>query len=1033
MFNFKKKKKKNVLEPDFFLIDNLVVKKWIQIFIAKKMKISANIKFISCQKYLINFLETQNLYNTSFPSYFKKQDLIWILIFLEEKKKINLKFLKTTTLSKKTNFCILLATIFHTYLIDDPTNIFNWEKNLTSFQKNFIFQKKIWRKIIKYFKKKYKKLSFTKTLKKFISYSNFKKKNNNIPKRLFIFSTELFKPLNIFILMYLKKYTNIYILEYVSVLKDFLCYEIKKKKKLNLNYISSNNISDFFWSSQKKFFKIKRRKFFYISSNTILQIVQKKNLYFQKYNESNHFKNIQKNIFYSNQDNSFYISRSYSKREEVENIFNYLLIQFQNNITLQPHEILITSPNIKKYFIHINNIFKNFSIQNKFKIHKKNKYILKKKKILFIFKKILTLSFQEFEHEWIINLLDLSFIRKKFLIKKKEIKILYFLLEKIGKFWGYNKKHFKKMSLPYLPFHSWEYFIKRIITGILLKSKDKIWLDTLPYNIQSQKYKILLGHFINFLETLNKWRCLLSSTRNLKNWIVIIKKLIQEIFKIPEKWKKFFNMLHKNFLKNIQVGIFLNYKKKISIKILLNKNFLNLTPKKYYKNFFSGTINIGNINLSYNLPFKIICILGCHKLKDSTISKKNSITLFKKNFNILHDIYRNLKNKNFFFDTIMSTKKCLYLSYKISKNRNILLPMFLEELKEFFQNIFLLKKFQKKKTILNNIFISSENLSFKKNENLNSINFEKKKIIKKKYHINKKFSHSLNLKHLIKFWKSPIQYFFTEILNIKTNFYQNTTYSLNEPFLINPLNKYLINKKFLNMFLYKKKIKFEYFQKKSILPNNKLGKIYWKIEKKKMKNLSKKIIKKINIPKKLNFTLSLNKITLTGTIKNIHNFEIIRWIPLHLKTKNIMSLWLEHLTYSALGYQKESFLYSLDKKYLKFSIINKKKAQEYLLQYLNGYYMGIKKPLLLLESGIKWLNSIYFIKNNILKKKNINKNLKNKIFQKTWNGNFLYPGEKKNIYIQKIIPILTPEKIKKIKKISKYWWFPLLKSLYFIK
>ncbi|CUR53269.1 RecBCD enzyme subunit RecC [Buchnera aphidicola (Tuberolachnus salignus)] len=1027
------KKKKNIFKKEIFLIDDKILKKWIQIYIAKKNKISANIQFFSCQKYLLNILEEKNncILKKNF-SIFNQKDLIWILIILIEKKKIQINFLQNITYEKKIQFCTLLAKTFSQYIFEDPTYIFLFENkdyfNKKNSKKNL--QKKIWNILINFITKKHKKFSFSQMLQFFIKNNSLKKKSS---KRIFIFSNNIYKPLNIFILMILQKNIFIYLFEYVSIFKKFIWYNKNFQKKIDiLSSKYSKNFLFFFWKIQKKFFKKPRKKIFDITNKTILKTIQKKILYYK-----NTIIPKQKKII-NKIDNSIYFFHSCTKRTEVENVFKYLLDQFKKNPFLNPSDILITSLHIKKYFFYINTIFSSNLIKNSFLIYKKNKKFKTQENILFTLKNLLKLPLQEFKYHWVLNLLDLSLIRKKFFIKNNEISKLYALFENIGKYWGFDNEHFKKMSLPNLPFHSWEYFIKRIVVGLFLNTEYGIWSKILPYDVSTIQGRELLGKFINFLYILNNWRKILSKKYMLKNWIKILKKFVNEIFNITFKWKKFFYLICQNFFKNIKMGIFLNYKKKISINFLLKEKFLNLSTIKNYQNFFTGTINFGDLCTSHMLPFKIICILGCQKLIENNLNKKNFLTLFQYNKNIKYDIYKNLKHRNFFFNSVMSAKNILYLSYNIKKKLKKK-PIFIEELRKIIKNNFYILKKEKKTSILKKIFFSEKNTSYlqfkkniffkkKKDKNLN-FNCLKKSICVKKYYTN-----ILYIKDFIQFWKNPIKYFFKNSLKLNFNIHQKNDSHLEEPFLLNSLQKFFINEKTLNALINKKKIpQFENYQKKSVLPNSEIGKIYWKLEQKKINKLFQKIKKKIKKEKKIKIKYLYNKTYLQGTLKNIYNTQIIRWTHTILQPKHIISVWLEHLIYCTMGYRKNSLLYSLKSEILEFKILNSEKAKKYLNQYIQGYYTGIKKPILLLKSGIFWLEFLYshFKKKKYNKKKIYIQAEKN--FFSIWNNNIIFPGEKKDLYIEKIIPHLTSNIFKKIKKTSIYWWSPILKYTQFIK
>lgn len=89
----------------------------------------------------------------------------------------------------------------------------------------------------------------------------------------------------------------------------------------------------------------------------------------------------------------------------------------------------------------------------------------------------------------------------------------------------------------------------------------------------------------------------------------------------------------------------------------------------------------------------------------------------------------------------------------------------------------------------------------------------------------------------------------------------------------------------------------------------------------------------------------------------------------------------------------------------------------------------MQNPLLLTNSGIIWLNSVYNKKNQTISKNiEILKKSRKKMMN-VWEGNNWIQGEKHNLYLKKIIYTLDKKIESKICNVAKKWILPILKHI----
>jgi len=467
---------------------------------------------------------------------------------------------------------------------------------------------------------------------------------------------------------------------------------------------------------------------------------------------------------------------------------------------------------------------------------------------------------------------------------------------------------------------------------------------------------------------------------------------------------------------------------------------------------FCGKIIFCNDFILRNIPFKVIYILGMNE--KFVIQKK-----FNEKFDLIYknpricDPYIDNKCKYLFLETLLSAQKILIISYHTTSKKNnsnvnasyIVDQLFLYISKKFY----IFKKHYNKNKKNDTKMLFSHLYYFHTNEPYNIKNF----ILGYKYqsfnktwlnisqikntHKNHFFKNlrkieynNINISELITFWKNPIKYFFKKRLHITLNTI-NTINLYQENFGITKLNNYIISSNMIDYLLMRKNTNqlFLYYQYKGIIPRGNLGKIYWKNKLSIIKSLYNNIRLVKTKLKKKEFYININKYTLYGSLNNINTTGLLRWKPAIIQNKDMISLWLEHLVYCSIYQNGNSIILGLNNKCLTFEQLNTEQAKYLLNQYIMGYIEGMNIPILLTNSGINWLNSIYDKNNKTIsnEKKRIYES--NKKMITTWIGNNWQQGEKDDLYLNKIITTLDENNISNMCNIAKKWILPILKHI----
>ncbi|CAL4323036.1 RecBCD enzyme subunit RecC [Buchnera aphidicola (Chaitophorus sp. 3695)] len=1024
--SFIKKKNNNIFLKEIIIVEDKAMISFIENKISKILGINSNISYISIKKFIFNILK-KNIYNKKFL--FNESCILWELISLSPKYTKYFSFNKKDSDLIKFKYFKTLSKILYEYSIHRPNWIVDWEnKKYTILNKNntlYNIQKKIWNKII-YTKKIQKKYHIPYLIK------NFNKNNIqsiNLPNRLF-----LLNPCNYAFTYFkiLKKISNI------TEIYFFICTPFQNLNSLKKkNYNNSNSFISHWYKDH-----LKQIKYIF---NLTTNIKQK---YIINYNKTllgniqNQIKNIHTNNIlkkknnFSN-DDSISIHECHSYLREIEILYDNISYILNTNKNIEPKHIIVKTENIENYIPFIQSVFISENQKNKipFKIYKKK---FSNSKILYIFNKILELPENKFKSEKILNFLNFSFISKKFLINKKEFKIIKKWIKDTNIRWGIDQNHKKKIHHIPINQNTWNEGIKKIIMGYGVKNYI-LWKKILPYNINEKKEIKILEKILFFIKILKKWRKKLSTKKNIYSWKKIYLQIINDFFYLNVKQKKKIKYIEKEWniiLKNISNS---SYKKRISIKIIqyeINKKLKNILT--YNKNNYN-CITFSHFKNFRTIPFKITYILGMnyHEFPKKNIQKHENLLYIDKQNN---NYKKNSEEYFMFLELLYFTQKKIFISYINNSYDSIKNQSYSIILNQF--NIYIQENFFLKKDFFKNLLFIHPKYSFeRKNFHIknNFHSFHSKWILskntKKKISFKKNIKiplsykiKNIHIKNLLSFWNNPIKYFFHNRLKI---FYQREildNYN-QEPFYIDKKNHYLLSEKILNYMIFKKDLDslFKIISSMGILPHGNLGKTYLNYQFKKIKKIFIKI-KKMNISLKNKYIeFKINRYIIQGNLKNITEKGLLRWKSFNLNHYNKITFWIEHLIYCIQNGKYHSSYIGMNNK-ITFRNLKKDLAEKYLLKYILGYIQGLKKPIILTNTGLSWFHYMYDKKKKKISNKNkIIKYSKKKIID-IWNGNKYVLGEKKDPYIKKLYTLFHHNFIQKTCQTCKYWMLPIYEN-----
>ncbi len=696
--------RRSVFTPITIVTQTEGINLWLREYIAKKVGIAANINFITPNDIVFKIFQ---LLGGTYTETISRESLIWLLYKILGEKDFADHFPDQASYfqnpyhekdRKRMGMATKVADLFDQYQIYRQNVVLDWNNTpIRSHYQPQDWQEFLWKKI----KEETPKDIQDKTLVKEFIDQNIRKKElqeilQKVVPEIYLFGLSIF--------------TNYHL----DILK-------KAASAVQVHFFLLNPAPQIYWmddASDKQIAKWRSHKNskddFFLIGNPILtnwgkvlqntfRLMFRSEDIINNYNDSNIvtpkedtlLHKLQANIFYNNteenititetdlKDETLSIHSCYTIAAEVEALYQYLvhLVDYKK-VPLSARDISVMVSDIDKYEPYIRAIFDNAPYKFKYKIADVS--VADGDTIYSALSLLLELNEQDFTSEKVLQLLESSYIRKRF--KLDDVETIRALVKAANIRFGVEGNIEDETYIV-----SWRYGIERLMYGLcmsgeLLVNKDNqafYPLDIIEGN--NSQDVVCFSHFVEILvESMKRRRmartptdCIVYIQWLIENLLYQIEDVVDEDYYSLKEHLGLYSDLSNMELEEVPFDVF-------------RLNFLaSLDSAKRTSLFINDGITFCSLIPMRSVPFKVIALLGMTAKDFPRKEKPLSFSLLQQT-HMLGD--RNIKDsdKHLFLETLVSAKEYLYISYVgRSVKDNIVLPpsVLVEELMDYMQTL----------------------------------------------------------------------------------------------------------------------------------------------------------------------------------------------------------------------------------------------------------------------------------------------------------------------------------------------------------
>ncbi len=933
----------SVLTPEKILVQNPGMKRWLQQQIAQSTQVAANLDFPLPSRFIWDVFLSQ-FDDITDLSVYDADVLRWRIMQLLESSQSDHSFSVLNTYLQQDDHGIKcfqlaekLAALFDQYLVYRPNMIRGWEQGKPVRSSVEAWQSNLWRRL----RQKNAQPHRTELIDRLMVHlQKGHIELEDLPERIFVFALSAMSPQYMKVLQALGEHIDLHIF----ILNPCQHYwgDIRSRKELlrarqplmvenellaSLGKQGRDYIDQFY---DELTTPLENHQFIDINPDSLLRRIQFDilNLGLEVVEQDYQL------------DKSIQVVSCYSELRELQILHDWLLQQLDDNHDINPHDIVVMSPNIEKLAPNIEAVF---GMQPE---HKKIPYSISDYNevgSLPLIQAIIAwigLGSNRFNASDIIAWMELPALQRAYELQEQDLETIRYWIHDTHIRWGKDGIHRKSMGFGDNNLNTWEHGIKRLLSAFMAYDEQAM-LGTYPAAsvlLSSSDFSIL-GKLQRFLDDLSHWAKRLQNAYDLSDWQVIVNDLIGDFLNPDEdeEWllKQVRDLMSATRKQAHQAG----FTQKLSAVVVTQMLQNNLQQGASHHHYLTGMVNFCNLIPMRSLPFKVVCLIGMSDEYFPRSDIPSKIDLIDRH-PMKGDRSRREDDRYMFLQSLLSAEELFYISY-VGQNRkddsdiepSVVILELLDQVKSSTGVTVPIEKTSLQPFAKENFSRGSYSELWQIQRPITPMPFEGSLPALTPLKV-------LELNELIKFFSNPSRYFMERRLNISLSEYEVDTRN-EETFTLDPLIRYQVNHEIIDDLF-----EFGTINKQGYLNNGALGQLNsGKLQFAELQKTTESLYQSIshhdhfkgsNI---FEMNLSIADRQLQGNIESYSNKGLLHYSLSSIKGKSLFPFWIQHCVLCAGGKIKfTEIIFKREKVVL--NPLTREESLGLLKQYIELYDQG---------------------------------------------------------------------------------------------
>ena len=311
-------------------------------------------------------------------------------------------------------------------------------------------------------------------------------------------------------------------------------------------------------------------------------------------------------------DESIRIHSCHGPMREIEVLHDQLLDLFERDPTLEPHDVVVMTPDIDAYAPVIQAVFERRPGEpGAIPFHVADRGVRATHPVVDAFEDTLDVLAGRFPASAVIDLLSATPVREKLGIEAEEIDTVRRWVVDSGIRWGVDAEHRAELGQPRTAQNTWRFGLDRLLLGWALDPMgDRTFAGVLPHEDVEGSAGELVGRLVAFAEMLFDFRLRVQEPHTAREWRDILGELLDRACRSDPT-----NAHEHQLVRRALAGLAdraerAGFDERIPLRAYRELLRGALAGDLPVRSFLAGGVTFCQLVPMRSIPFRVVCLIG---------------------------------------------------------------------------------------------------------------------------------------------------------------------------------------------------------------------------------------------------------------------------------------------------------------------------------------------------------------------------------------------------------------------------------------
>lgn len=306
----------------------------------------------------------------------------------------------------------------------------------------------------------------------------------------------------------------------------------------------------------------------------------------------------------------------YSPLREIQALHDQLLDRFNADATLQPSDVLVMVPDINAYAPVIEAVFGSVGSGDGERARHipwsiADRSLGDSSAVVAVVERLFDLPNFGYEASGVLAIASTPAVARRFGFDDHALSTLQLWLRESGVRRTLAGSHTALFSARDADLHSWDFALRRLLLGRAMPDDDTAVGECLPWPHVDGEQAELLGQLLDLVQALSEFQRELDSARSLAEWIDLINRLIDRFLQPDEdeadalvQLRELLGALERD---GARAG-FASELSHASVRDILHDRLIGAARKNH--RYLTGRVTFSSMVPLRSVPFRMVCLLG---------------------------------------------------------------------------------------------------------------------------------------------------------------------------------------------------------------------------------------------------------------------------------------------------------------------------------------------------------------------------------------------------------------------------------------